>query len=279
MGTDGRNVVVEYLKNIIKGAAAGIAMLVPGVSGGTMAIILGIYDKMIHSVSSFFDDWKKNLLFLLQVGAGGVLGILLFGRIMESAMASVPYIMKFLFIGFIVGGLPVLYRKSVATGKGGVSDLLFLVLGMAVVALMASEPNAAVNMASASGFLGFVFLMAAGLIIAVGFVLPGISTSYMLLVLGMYEITLNAINTVNIRFLIPLVLGVAGGTIGTTKILEKLLNKYPRKMYLLIMGFVVGSLIEVYPGMPAGWQLPVSVAAFVSGFSIMSLIGRKGIVD
>jgi putative membrane protein len=89
---------------------------------------------------------------------------------------------------------------------------------------MASEPEAVVNMASASGIPGFVFLIAAGLIIAVGFVLPGISTSFMLLVLGLYEITLNAINTVNIPFLIPLVLGVAGGTIGTAKIIEKLLE-------------------------------------------------------
>ncbi|MGI6669031.1 MAG: DUF368 domain-containing protein [Acetivibrionales bacterium] len=270
---------MEYIKNIIKGAVTGIAMLVPGVSGGTMAIILGIYDRMIHSVSSFFQDWKKNLLFLLQVGAGGVLGVLLFGRIMEGAMASVPHIMKFLFMGFIVGGLPVLCRKSVSTGKRGASDLLFLFLGFAIVLLMASEPEAVVNMASASGIPGFIFLIAAGLIIAVGFVLPGISTSFMLLVLGLYEITLNAINTVNIPFLIPLVLGVAVGTIGTAKIIEKLLEKYPRKMYLLIMGFVAGSLIEVYPGIPAGWQLPVSFAAFASGFGIMLFIGKKGMVD
>jgi putative membrane protein len=279
VGIDGRNAAVEYIKNIIKGAATGIAMLVPGVSGGTMAIILGIYDKMIHSVSSFFQEWKKNLLFLLQVGAGGVLGVLLFGRIMENAMASIPHIMKFLFAGFIVGGLPVLYRKSVSTGKGGASDLIFAVIGFVIVLLMASEPEAVVNMASASGILGFVFLVAAGLVIAIGFVLPGISTSFMLLVLGLYEITLGAINTVNIPFLIPLGLGVAGGTIGTAKIIEKLLAKYPRKMYLLIIGFVVGSLIEVYPGMPAGWQLPASVAAFVSGFVIMFIIGEKGMVD
>ncbi|MGE5614924.1 MAG: DUF368 domain-containing protein, partial [Bacillota bacterium] len=222
---------------------------------------------------------KKNLLFLLQVGAGAVLGVLLFGRIMESAMASIPHIMKFLFMGFIVGGLPVLYRKSVSTGKRGLFDLIFFFIGFAIVLLMASEPETVVNMASARGLLGFVFLIAAGLVIAIGFVLPGISTSFMLLVLGMYEITLSAINTVNIPFLIPLGLGVAGGTIGTTKILEKLLDKYPREMYLLIMGFVVGSLIEVYPGIPAGWQLPVSVAAFASGFGIMFLIGKKGIVD
>lgn len=279
MGIDGRNAVVEYIKIIIKGAAAGIAMLVPGVSGGTMAIILGIYDRMIHSVSSFFQDWKKNFLFLLQVGVGGVLGVLLFGRIMESAMASVPHIMKYLFMGFIVGGLPVLYRKSVSAGKGGVSDLFFLAMGFVIVLLMAPEPETVVNMASARGFLGFIFLMAAGVIIAIAFVLPGISSSFMLLALGMYEITLSAINTVNIPFLIPLGLGVAGGTIGTAKIIEKLLDKYPRKMYLLIMGFVVGSLIEVYPGIPAGWQLPVSVAAFAFGFGIMFLIGRKGIVD
>jgi putative membrane protein len=74
----------------------------------------------------------------------------------------------------------------------------------------------------------------------------------MLLVLGMYSITLNAINTLNIPFLIPLGIGLAAGTFGTAKAIEKLLQKYPRKTYMLIIGFVLGSLVEVFPGIPQG---------------------------
>ena len=132
-------------------------------------------------------------------------------------------------------------------------------------------------MATVKGIAGFLFLFAAGIIIAVALVLPGISGSFMLLVLGMYGVTLNAINTRNVTFLIPLALGIAAGTLGTTKIIEKLLNKYPGKTYMLIMGFVLGSLIEVYPGIPQGIQLPLSIVFFAAGFLIIYRIGKKGL--
>ena len=284
---------MEYLKNFIKGMAVGIATLVPGVSGGTMAIILGIYDRLIHSVSSFFQNWRRNLIFLLTVGAGAAVGFLLFSRILENAVNNYPYIMRFLFMGIIIGGLPVLYKKSAGelgkpkagkntAGIGGltaarITDYLFLIIGFVIVLLMSSEPEAVAEMATVKGIAGFLFLFAAGIIIAVALVLPGISGSFMLLVLGMYGVTLNAINTRNVTFLIPLALGIAAGTLGTTKIIEKLLNKYPGKTYMLIMGFVLGSLIEVYPGIPQGIQLPLSIVFFAAGFLIIYRIGKKGL--
>jgi len=270
---------MEIVRNLIKGVVTGIATLVPGVSGGTMAIILGIYDRLIHSVSSIFEDFKKNFLFLFQVGLGGILGILLFSRLMENAMNTIPYVMQFLFIGIIIGGLPVLYKKSVSVGKGNIADYIFLIIGFAIVLLMSSEPQAIVNLATARGLLSFVFLVFAGVIIAIALVLPGISASFMLLVLGMYSITLNAINTLDIPFLIPLGIGLAAGTFGTAKAIEKLLQKYPRKTYMLIIGFVLGSLVEVFPGIPQGWQLPASVAVFILGFAVIFWLGKKGLTD
>ncbi|HEX2947268.1 MAG TPA: DUF368 domain-containing protein [Clostridia bacterium] len=270
---------MEIIKNFIKGIITGIATLVPGVSGGTMAIILGIYDRLIHSVSSIFEDFKKNFLFLFQVGLGGVLGILLFSRLMESAMNTIPYIMQFLFIGIIIGGLPVLYGKSVSSGKGSIVDYIFLIAGFATVLLMTSEPQAIVNLATARGVLSYVFLVFAGIIIAVALVLPGISASFMLLALGMYSLTLNAINTINIPFLIPLGAGLAIGTFGTARAIEKLLQKYPRKTYMLIIGFVLGSLVEVFPGIPQGWQLPASIAVLLLGFAVIFWLGKKGLTD
>ncbi|QGU95942.1 DUF368 domain-containing protein [Clostridium bovifaecis] len=103
---------MKYLRNIFKGMAVGVATLVPGVSGGTMTIIFGIYDNLIHSISSFFDDWKKHFSMLFQIGIGGLAGILLFSRLLESALNSYSFVMRFLFMGVICGGLPVLYKKS-----------------------------------------------------------------------------------------------------------------------------------------------------------------------
>lgn len=270
---------MEIIKNLIKGVVTGVATLVPGVSGGTMAIILGIYDRLIHSVSSIFGDFKKNFLFLFQVGLGGVIGILLFSRLMENAMNTIPYIMQYLFMGIIIGGLPVLYGKSVSLGKGNISDYIFLIAGFAIVLLMTAEPQAIVNMATAKGLLSYIFLIFAGIVIAIALVLPGISASFMLLALGMYSLTLNAINTVNVAFLVPLGIGIATGTFGTARAIEKLLQKFPRKTYMLIIGFVLGSLVEVFPGIPQGWQLPVSAAAFVMGFGVIFWLGKKGLTD
>ena len=309
---------MSYLKKFLKGIVVGVATLVPGVSGGTMAIVLGIYDRLIHSVGSFFEDWKKNFFFLFQVGAGGLLGILLFDRMMISALEVAPYVMQFLFIGIIIGGLPVLYKRAMfseltgstdtanstnAAGTTGstthqktdnhpdaidcpktvvlpnISDSIFLIIGIAIVLLMTSKPDAVINLATGSTFLSYIFLIIAGIILAVALVLPGISFSFMLLALGMYDITLKAIKDFNIPYLIPLGLGVAIGTFGTARILEKLLQKHPRKTYMIIIGFILGSLVEVFPGIPIGWQLPVSVAVFVAGFTAMIWLGKKGVTD
>ena len=311
---------MEYLKNVIKGIVIGTAMMVPGVSGGTMAIVLGIYDRLVHSVATIFRDFKNNLLFLVQVGIGGAAGVLIFSRLMEGAMTSYPYIMRYLIMGVIIGGQPLLFKKAAesrtgereikararkntacppksrdaaAAGKADVlkngpsaqsvwsraSDYIFLALGAAIVMLMSLEPEAMIDMATDGSLTSYIFLVISGFIIAVGVVLPGISWSFMLLVLGMYEITLNAINTFNIPFLIPLGIGIALGTFGTAKAIERFLQKYPRKTYMLIIGFVAGSLAEVYPGIPQGWQLPVSAAAFIAGFAAIFVLGKKGFAE
>ena len=332
---------MEYLKNVIKGIVIGIAMMVPGVSGGTMAIVLGIYDRLVHSVATIFRDFKNNLLFLVQVGIGGAAGVLIFSRLMEGAMTSYPYIMRYLIMGVIIGGLPLLFKKAaesrsgvrgekacaredgyyIKEGKTGrreskaaarestvrpqnsrdavtagkanalkhipaaqqawsrAADYIFLVLGAAIVMLMSLEPESLIGMATDGSLVSYIFLVISGFIIAVGVVLPGISWSFMLLVLGMYEITLNAINTFNIPFLIPLGIGIALGTFGTAKAIERFLQKYPRKTYMLIIGFVAGSLAEVYPGIPGGWQLPASAAAFIGGFAAIFILGKKGFAE
>lgn len=289
--------IVSFLKNFIRGIVVGIATLVPGVSGGTMAIVVGIYDRLIHSVSSFFKDWKKNILFLFQVGVGVVLGILLFNRLMLIALDAIPYVMSYLFMGIIIGGLPVLYRKAMSIGtdmpasidKAGakkfgpsefkITDIIFLVIGFCTVLLMTSEPDAVITLATGNTLLSYLFLILAGVILAIALVLPGISFSFMLLVLGIYDITLKAIQDFNIPYLIPLGLGVAAGTFATARILENLLQKHTRKTYMLIIGFVLGSLAEVFPGIPQGWQLPFSAVALISGFIAMFLLGRKGVTD
>lgn len=265
---------MKYLTNLLKGLAIGIATLVPGVSGGTMAVILGVYDDLIHAVGSFFENPKKYIVILLEIGIGGLAGILLFSKLLENVIAKYPFIMSFFFIGVIFGGLPVLYKKS-TQGKRSKTDLIFLVLGFAIVLLMSSEPSATSTLATSQGVLSIIFLFIAGIVIAIALILPGISASFMLYVLGLYSVTLNAINTRNIPFLVPLGLGLAIGTLGTAKTIEKLLEKHPSKTYLLILGFVLGSLLPVFPGIPQGFSIVTSVLALVIGFMLIRWLSKK----
>lgn len=115
---------MKILILILKGAAIGIAMLVPGVSGGTMAIILGVYDDLIHSVSSFFKDIKKNFIFLFYIAIGGIIGVLAFSKLIEYALDNFRYPTMYFFIGIVIGGIPVLYQK-VDNSKGQVKNWLY----------------------------------------------------------------------------------------------------------------------------------------------------------
>lgn len=285
---------MEFLKNMIKGVVIGVATLVPGVSGGTMAIILGLYDKIIHSISSFFSDIKKNALFLLSVGIGGVIGLAAFSRIMEYLLSRFRYPMIYLFIGIIIGGIPVLYEKT-GTGKRKAYDRIFFVIGFVIVLVMKFFNVTIVNLANSTGLLQFVFLFIAGIIIAVALILPGISTSFMLLAIGLYEVFIDAINNIRLDLLIPVGLGVVFGVLTTTKILENSMNKKPRQTYLLILGFVAGSVIEVFPGLPEGFykvlsavntgfntevlwgvtEVVASVATLVLGFILIRFMSKK----
>lgn len=260
--------------NFIKGLVIGLATLVPGVSGGTIAMILGIYSDLIHSIGSFFKDIKRNIILLLQVGIGAILGIVLFSKIINLALNRFPYQMSYLFMGVVSGGFPLLYKKSLDS-KVKRFDFVFFIVGFIVVYIMTLEPNAIVNLAMDTGIKNIIFLIVAGIVIAIALIMPGISTSFMLLTLGLYDFTLEAINQHNLNYLIPLCIGVVIGTAITTKTIEKLLNKHTSKTYLLIVGFVVGSLIEIFPGIPEGMDLIYSIIIFSIGFLLINKISSK----
>ncbi|MCM0650833.1 DUF368 domain-containing protein [Clostridium swellfunianum] len=267
---------MKYLVNFLKGLAIGIATLVPGVSGGTMAVILGVYDDLIHAVSSFFSNWRKHIVILLEIGFGGLVGIALFSRLLENVTTKYPFIMGFFFIGVIFGGLPVLFKKA-ASGTRSKTDWIYFVVGLVIVLVMAWEPSATTTLATRQDLLSIIFLFIGGIVIAIALILPGISASFMLYVLGLYNVTLNAINTRNIPFLIPLGLGVALGTLGTAKTIEKLLEKHPSKTYMLIIGFVLGSLLPVFPGVPSGMSIVTSLLALALGFLLINWLSKKEI--
>lgn len=266
---------------ILKGAMIGVSTLIPGASGGTMAIILGVYDRLIHSVSSFMKDKRGNLLFLLKIGAGTAIGMLLFSRIIDFGLKHFYFPMIALFLGMICGGIPVLLQRA----KSAVSrkrDYVYSLLGFAIALSMMLQPPELVNVAQTEGVLSFVYLTAVGVVVSIALVLPGISASFMLLALGMYDtVFLEAIQTLNLAFLLPMGVGLLLGSVCTAKVLEKVMDRYPRKTYLLILGFIAGSVVneiikqtndDRWPPDPAAAVF--SVVAVVAGFALIYLINR-----
>lgn len=264
-----------WFKNIIKGLAISLSTLIPGVSGGTMAIILGVYDDLIHSISSYFEDIKNNTKLLLSIGIGGVIGVVLFSGLVESSLEKFPYQMGFFFMGVVLGGLPVLYKRGTKGGRK-TSSLFYFLGGLIVAVIMSFKPSEIATIATEGGVTSFIFLFIGGIIIAVALILPGISASFMLLTLGLYEVTLQAINSFNIAFLIPIGLGGVIGTLATARILENLMKKYPQNTYMLILGFVLGSLIPIYPGMPSGiFNLISCIIVFILGGVLIFSLGKR----
>ncbi|WP_051824022.1 undecaprenyl phosphate translocase family protein [Clostridium sulfidigenes] len=103
---------MENIFVILKGMVIGVSNVIPGVSGGTMAVVLGIYDKLISAVNSFFKDWKKNIFFLGEIAIGAGLGIILFSKLITNLLTNHPEPTNFFFIGLILGSFPMLYKRA-----------------------------------------------------------------------------------------------------------------------------------------------------------------------
>lgn len=254
----------------VKGLFVGSTMLVPGVSGGSMAMILGIYDRLIHAVSNFRKQKKASLLFLLIFSIGAIIGMVAFAQPILSAIQRWEKPMLYFFIGIVAGGIPLMVKKA-QLQTFTFTYILYFIIGIGVVMLLGMLPEMDVT-ASQNVILHICFLILAGFISAIALVLPGISVSYMLLLLGMYDTTMQAISKLYFPYLIPLGIGVILGIISTTKLLETLMQRYTQGTYLVILGFVAGSVFEILPGFPSIEELWICLFALFMGFCIIITI-------
>ena len=259
---------------VIKGFIIGASMLVPGASGGTMAIILGIYDELIHAVSGFRQNIKENSILLGTYALAGVLGIVIFSRPLLSAVTMWNKPMLFLFLGAIIGSIPPLYRKvSVSTIR---PVNVCVALAGALLGIMTMYlPEGAFRMTTEFDPFNCAMLFLAGVIIAIALILPGISGSYILLMLGMYDLTLIAIKELDLFYLLPLAAGALAGTFLTAGILEREMQRHPQFTYMLIIGFMLGSLAQVYPGLPGSSEILPCLLTFSAGLAAILWIGRR----
>ncbi len=250
------------LKLILFGMIIGIANIIPGVSGGTMAVILGVYDKIISAISNWRTKFIDSVKFLALIGIGAVAGIFIFANLIEYTLENFPMATNMVFVGLIIGSIPMIYKKATAEklGVSGVGAFVVCFGFMMFMLLVTPSESAAITVLTASSFAR-IFLSSA--VAAGAMIIPGISGSFVLLLLGLYTTILTAISDFNILILIPVALGCAVGILLCAKIIERLFAKAPCQTYLGILGFMIGSIPIIFPAISLSLELGASVVLAV----------------
>jgi putative membrane protein len=257
---------LSFFSYFTKGMIMSISQLIPGVSGSTIAIILGIYDRLLTALNQLTKNVKEHGKILLAVCLGAVIGIILFANSIKWLLAQYPILLGLFFIGVILGGAPLMYQK--ATEKSlQMSNWLYFFVGLTIVLIMGLEIDTSRPAITELTVWNSLYLFLGGIVFAVALILPGISGSFMLLVLGLYQTLLDAASTMNIYILAPIGIGTLVGTFLTARVIEWLLNRFPQPTYLLILGFVLGSIVEIFPGWPQGYfEWFIGLSVFAIGF-------------
>jgi putative membrane protein len=282
--------MVGFAKNLINGLAFGITQIVPGISGSTIAIMLGFYENLLESLNHFNKDRRRHLMFLCPFLIGIAAGIISFSSLVRYLLDAHPVPTMLFFIGQIVGVSLLIQLKLQRPRR---FDVLFIFIPIAVmVAISFLDITDNVN---PSVFLLFI----SGVIAAAALITPGISGSFILLVMGVYYAVLDSVSSITSLFrditnrelwvdilwvILPFALGVIIGGLSMARLIEKLLKKYTRTMYTIVLGLLSGSVYMLLSNNSLIGQIGneksipaniISFTALLSGGLIAFFIGRK----
>lgn len=263
------------IRLIIYGAIIGIANIIPGVSGGTMAVILDIYDKLIQSISNFRKDMKGSLKFLIPIGIGAGVGIIVFAKIIKYCLANFVVATNLVFIGLIIGSIPMILGK-VQEEKINISELaaFFICLGIMIYMGIASPEEASVVMTTLT--VGSFLKIFLGSVISAGcMIIPGISGSFVMLLLGIYTTVLTAVSELNIMILIPVAAGCGVGILLFAKIIDILFAKFPQQTYSGILGLMVGSVFVICPAFSINIEFIVGVVLAIAAAVVAHMFSKS----
>lgn len=271
---------------ILKGFVLGIANIIPGVSGGTLAITLGIYEKLIDIISNFRKKIKDNIKFILLLIIGVAIGLVLFSNIISICLDKFPFITIMFFIGIILGGTPILFKK--VKNSINIYNIFIFLITFSIIMIMTfisgGERIVSLNSLNLIKIIGLFF---AGFFAAASMLLPGISGSFVLMLIGYYKPIVNSIKDLthfnNILHNI-IILGFAGigiicGLILSAKLINWLLKKYEIPTYFGIIGFVSASIISIFITALSNTILPldivIGIIMLIVGILIAMAIGDK----
>ncbi len=294
---------MDYISLFFKGIIVGVANVIPGVSGGTIAVVLHIFDRLIEAINHFTADIKKHLKFLLPLLAGAGVGVLVFSVLIDYCLEHFSLPTCGFFAGLVAGSIPLIYKMAKSKqpkDKKQYGYFIYTIIAFALVIFMSTlktgEGSAVVVGDVSAGLMAQAFL--GGAIAAAAMIVPGISGSFMLVLLGLYNVVIGYVALVKdflltfdmtifvsiIKFCAPLGIGMIAGAIVISKLIEFLMNIYHTETYYVILGLILGSLIGIfldpiafgsYSGaVPAGALIATSVTAVI-GFAVSVLMGKE----
>lgn len=294
---------MTFITDIIKGIFIGIANIIPGVSGGTIALSMGIYDKLIGAVSNFLKDWKKSIITLLPILVGCGIGLIGFTYAIEFLLSEHTFVTCMAFIGLILGGLPVLIKQLRGKikdrgGSIGISDILaFIILFAAAILLAMSDSGEEVlkTLTATPGLMVIMFFI--GVIASATMVIPGVSGSLVLMILGYYYGIIGTIKdflealkvldmpalTNGFLILFPLGIGILLGIFLIAKLITFLFERYGVQTYCAILGLILSSPVAIFHntglyqqlGQLNGLLIAAGVLIGIVGAAVTYLLGEK----
>ena len=281
------------MKQILQGMVVGIANIIPGVSGGTMMVAMGLYDRLIHAITHLKSEFKESMKLLIPIFAGAGIAIIALSRLFEFLLATWQIPTNFAFCGLIAGSLPFIFKK-VKGHKVTVSKIIPFLIFFGVVILMALLGETGGASADVSfGFVNVLKLFGVGVIAAATMVVPGVSGSMMLMLLGYYDTILKAINdfvdalvkfdmgglATGVGILAPFGIGVVIGIFLIAKLIEFIFSKAEIHAYYGIIGLILASPIAIL--MKTDWSgfsvlmIGIGILTFGLGWFIASKLGGE----
>ncbi|GAA6491680.1 MAG TPA: DUF368 domain-containing protein [Candidatus Bariatricus faecipullorum] len=279
------------IKQLLQGMVVGIANIIPGVSGGTMMVAMGLYDRLIHAITHLKSELKESLKLLVPILLGAAIAIVALSRLFEFLLDTYPIPTNFAFCGLIAGSLPFILKK-VKGHKVTVSRMIPAIIFFAIVILMAVMGETGGADADVSfGLVNVIKLLLVGIIAAATMVIPGVSGSMMLMLLGYYDTILRSINSfmdaliafdiqgllVYTGILFPFGIGVLIGIFLIAKVIEYIFSKAEIHAYYAILGLITASPIAIL--LKTDWsgislpQILISIVTFAAGWFVAGKLG------
>lgn len=258
------------IKNFLYGLLIGIGFIVPGVSGGVIATIIGIYNDLIYKINHLFKDFKNNILYIFPILLGVLLSIFLFSKIILYLINYHLEFISYIFIGLILGCIPYLLNEIKNKSNKRIAFIPFFISFLFGIILFIVQKNNITSINNPS----IIILIIAGFLYSLGKIVPGISGAALLIFIGMYNYLLNiianpSIITLNIIIsLIPFFISFIISSIIILKIIEYLLNNYFRYTYSSIIGLVISSVLFIYPNTITFYYLIISILSFIISYEL-----------